>query len=1429
MSAQWFPRTLLTSLVVVVLCAGLRPSPVTATEESLPHLADDIDAPVLVFVGDLPVATRNALREDFEAVQAFFGDRLGAPPADYTLYIGADAPSLSDVYRQIVGRESTLSSYCSVPRQTVVLISLQCDPQLAWRHAWFVLRGMAVAGVTPAGYPSQGPAWLTQGTYAYASDAYRVEAGSEELDRIRSAKTRLAARTLLPLRSLATSDGFRDGSSGAHGLGFLAVDWLLERAGERALFEYYRLLADSEGWEEAFEAAFGIAVDDFYEAFGTYRARVTTPGKSAEASEPAMITTTLRPGWNMVGWVGPETPASGLFDELPALGRIFAWDSEDQRYRQLMPSSGSAGEQHLLAPGDGLWLYISGTSPVEWTREASERGVILDLQAGRNLAAWAGRDGTPIEEAMERVGDRLERVWAWSADSQEYRLFAPNAGLDQVQELNHGDALLVELSSGGRWWQSGSAPPPVVLLSEYTDARQADIREWVDDTQAFFAERWGVMAPFTTYLGDGRESLAEAYRRERGRDLTFLCGDYAGGVIFMSAACVNGRVHAHEYFHAIQFHLMEGPRKPVPGWMIEGSATYAEALYEGYASSSETAERRIEQNTQRYASQVGSLEWPALSAPTPVIQGRLNPVYVLGFLAVDWLVDHAGEHSIVDFFTRIDDEPSWQESFKGAFGIAVDDFYEAFAAYRAEVAPLLPHLADDLDEPALVFVGDVPAETREAFRTELASVTEFFVERLGVEEADYTIFAGVDEESVAAAHVRAFGFEAPRGFCERQEDGRVAVINLGCDKAVDSLESAHFDAVRRQLAPVESLPVMPYGCRDRGPMWLDGPAEAYVTYAYRKAAGHADANEIWDREVAKAVRVTRSLADITTEAVVDSQYWDSVGVGFLALNWLAERAGEEALFEYYRLLRGSSSWVEPFERAFGMRVEDFYEAFERERPRLAPPFPHLTDDTDEPVLVFVGEVPSETRETVREEFDALRTFFRDELGAGTADYTVYIGADREAVVDAHVRVFGTEPSDTFCSWTGGAATVINLDCRNVAPYSLDWMHFIAVRGALAPSRSLPSAPAGYERLGPRWLTQASDLFVTHAYGVATGRERLDAGSSGSRISRTTRPLSSMESRDGYNLDSSAARSLGLLALEWLAERAGATALFDYYRRLPGSRSWEEAFEGAFGIAVDDFYEAFEVYRARVAPPLPHLTDGIDAPVLVFVGDLPAATRTAVREDFEGALAFFRDRLGEASGDYTVYVGADAPSLRDVYRQIDGRESTHSSYCSAPRGPVILISLQCKPDFAWRHSLYVLRGLAVPGVTPAGYPSQGPAWLTEGTHPYIAEAYRVARDSGELDGARIARARHAAQTRLPLSSLATADAFRSETRAVGRALGFLAVDWLVERAGERALFDYYRRLAESASWEEAFEAAFGIAVDDFYEAFEAYRAEVAPPG
>ena len=53
-------------------------------------------------------------------------------------------------------------------------------------------------------------------------------------------------------------------------------------------------------------------------------------------------------------------------------------------------------------------------------------------------------------------------------------------------------------------------------------------------------------------------------------------------------------------------------------------------------------------------------------------------------------------------------------------------------------------------------------------------------------------------------------------------------------------------------------------------------------------------------------------------------------------------------------------------------------------------------------------------------------------------------------------------------------------------------------------------------------------------------------------------------------------------MEWLADHAGDPAVFEYYRVLPSSTSHEAAFEQAFGLTLEDFYEQFEAYRAELA-------------------------------------------------------------------------------------------------------------------------------------------------------------------------------------------------------------------------------------------------------
>ena len=132
----------------------------------------------------------------------------------------------------------------------------------------------------------------------------------------------------------------------------------------------------------------------------------------------------------MVGWVGPETLTGRLFEELPALRRIAAWDAEEQRYRAAWPHRSQ--DLPRLMPGMGLLLFIRADTPVEWTRPIGPDGALQRLHPGLNLVGWTGEDGTPAGEALDRLGDVVIAAWDWDASSGQYATYDLSAsGADE--------------------------------------------------------------------------------------------------------------------------------------------------------------------------------------------------------------------------------------------------------------------------------------------------------------------------------------------------------------------------------------------------------------------------------------------------------------------------------------------------------------------------------------------------------------------------------------------------------------------------------------------------------------------------------------------------------------------------------------------------------------------------------------------------------------------------------------------------------------------------------------------------------------------------------------------------------------------------------------------------------------------------------------
>ena len=676
------------------------------------------------------------------------------------------------------------------------------------------------------------------------------------------------------------------------------------------------------------------------------------PARAAASDDPETVTTVLQPGWNMVAWLGPEAPATDLWDQVPALRRASAWDAEHQRYQRRTRTSVSQHGLRTLESGMGLWLELGGDVPVAWTQTVAPGGVLVSLRAGRNLVGWGGADGTETGEALARFGASLVSASQWDAESRGYDRYRPGSGTtaNTLDELRRGGGLWVELSADARWWQSGAPGVDYFFPESVPAERRASIRDDMASVVTFFAERYAIRPPEFTVTVDF--------------DLEFFAAARAGEILIGPHALNHSLLNvtlAHEYFHVLQRHLGEySPyvHDPSPRWMTEGSATYAEGLYrhEQWGTTPEALRLAHLRRSLTLAEQLDDLTLSRL------FYGESGPAYSLGALAVEWLSGYAAADSAetfaptapgwsdglpdraryIAYYDLLASADDWGAAFEITFGLSPGDFYDSFEAYRdALTTSRYPHLGDDEDAPLLVVVGEVAAETVTAVRAAFESVQAFFAERFGSGPADYTVYVAEGPDPVAEAHLRAFGVAPDENFCSSGSSGiaAVVVVDLGCrTEAPHRLDRHHYEYVRSRLAPSSSLPPTEDGLNRRGPWWLRVAIWSYAEHAYEATSGGMTLEEIEAEEAERARRVTPELASFELgDDATAAGYREAWALATLAGFRLTAHAGEASLLEYYRRLPASASWEEAFEAAFGTSTVDFHDAFEAYRAEAAPP------------------------------------------------------------------------------------------------------------------------------------------------------------------------------------------------------------------------------------------------------------------------------------------------------------------------------------------------------------------------------------------------------------------------------------------------------------------------------------------------------------
>ena len=157
----------------------------------------------------------------------------------------------------------------------------------------------AIAGFNNSGATSEvqthGPVWLREGIAERHAYLAMDRGGAQSYSDYRSnAVSYVRSRAFPQLMHLETHEQVWAVGHHTYGYFVLAAELLASYAGESALIEYFALLQPGTTWQEAFEAAFGVTVEEFYELFEEHRAAGFPKVEVSESTEkPTQGTQTL--------------------------------------------------------------------------------------------------------------------------------------------------------------------------------------------------------------------------------------------------------------------------------------------------------------------------------------------------------------------------------------------------------------------------------------------------------------------------------------------------------------------------------------------------------------------------------------------------------------------------------------------------------------------------------------------------------------------------------------------------------------------------------------------------------------------------------------------------------------------------------------------------------------------------------------------------------------------------------------------------------------------------------------------------------------------------------------------------------------------------------------------------------------------------------
>ena len=418
-------------------------------------------------------------------------------------------------------------------------------------------------------------------------------------------------------------------------------------------------------------------------------------GDSPAQAQQDTITTTLYPGWNLVGWIEAETDVDAVFQRIPGLVTVHSGSGDGGVAYASRQEGQPPHTLSTLRPGVGYWFRLVADEPLEWRRSAQPAARRFNLQRGPQLVAWTGPSGRTVAEALLGLEGRVTAVWRWVAAERRYLRWPTDlaAGPADAPLLQRGDALGISLTRAGEWLHPTGDLPPIefagglhaALPDDFYATIETDLRFVIEQFAAKFAfeapaERVRVRITTTAQaaaqqyelLRCGLQGCAHSPPDDTGVS-TIVLPSYkwtSHALAPGGSARTFGRIDlAHEYFHILQHELAGVWRALAPGWLIEGTAMWSRHII--------------------FDDQPPSLELLQLGTNELDLASRSYTEdydHPLGAAAVALLAQRAGSDALVEFWRILGErsEPylHWSAPFERAFGFSAAEFEREFHELR---------------------------------------------------------------------------------------------------------------------------------------------------------------------------------------------------------------------------------------------------------------------------------------------------------------------------------------------------------------------------------------------------------------------------------------------------------------------------------------------------------------------------------------------------------------------------------------------------------------------------------------------------------------------------------------------------------------------------------------------------------------------------